>query len=65
MTRSGIKNHGFFLIWRSLLPVISVFHVFDFTENTPNRERQKSFGTQKTTFCIFLNLFESFWRKHT
>ena len=30
MTRSGIKNHGFFEIWRSLLPVISVFHFFDF-----------------------------------
>ena len=57
MTRSGIKNHGFSKIWRSLLPVISVFHFFDFTENTPNRERKKSFGTQKSTFLIFFLIF--------
>ena len=53
MTRSGIKNHGFFKIWRSLLPVISVFQLFDFIENTPNRDRQKWLGTQKTAFLYF------------
>ena len=53
MTRSGIKNRGFFEIWRSLLPVISVFHVIDFAEIIPNRERQKSFETQKYVFICF------------
>ena len=57
MTRSGIKNHGFFEIWRSLLPVISVFYFFDFAENIPNRERKKSFGTQKSTFLSFFGFF--------
>ena len=57
MTRSGIKNRGFFEIWRSLLPVTSVFHFFDFAENTPNKERQKSFGTQKSTFLSFVESF--------
>ena len=49
MTGSDVKIHGFSRFWCSLLPLNNVFQLFDFTENTLNRERQKSFGTQTST----------------
>ena len=53
----GHKKSWIFHISRHLLGVSSVFANVEFRINPLNRERQKSFGTQKIRFLLFGGFF--------